>query len=143
MTEFDARITKRNQRSNDIINKLLKDMKQKGRPRIEQNMLDRVIRPFVHVLNECEVKEVDPVQANEAVVSTIVTMCSELMVRTIPRGNTTIVHTATQDFITDFTTAFLGTVTANFGVAFELSQPNQPPLAGTPGGGWPPAGGTH
>lgn len=143
MTEFDARIVKRNQRSNEIIDRLLKDMKKAGRPRVEQNMLDRVLRNFVHVLNECEIKEVDPIQANEATVSTIAAMCSELMIRTIPRGNVSVVQSATQDFLTDFSNAFLGSVATNFGVQFEIGQPDQQPLAGTPTGGWPPADSTH
>jgi len=131
MTEFDANIVKRNHRTNTIIDKMLKDMKQKGRPRVEQNMLDRVIRNYCHVLNECEIKGVNPVQANEALVSTIVTMCSELLVRTIPQGNHSMVQAATQDLLEDFTTTLFGAVGANFGVTFELATPPaQPPTGG-------------
>lgn len=135
MTEFDARLIKRNARTNDIINKLLKDMKVRGRPRVEQNLLDRVIRPYALVLNECELKEVEPVQVNEATISTIAAMCSELMIRTIPRGNTSLVQTATQDLITDFTNVLLGSIGVNFGVTFELAP--------APQGGQPPPAATH
>ena len=132
MTEFDANITRRNQRSNQIIDTLLKQMKQMNRPKVEQNLTDRALRGYVHTLNECEIKQVDPVKVNEATVSVMAAMCTELMIRTIPKGSPTLIQAAVTDLLEDFTNAVLSSIGANFDVEFELAQredrPTPPPL---------------
>ena len=123
MTEFDARISARNGRSNRILDNLVKDMKRNGLTRAEINMVDRVIRPFAHIMNECEVKEVDITNVNEATVSTVVTMFTELAARTVPKGSPTAVHQFVNDVLEDFQTSFLKAMAVNFDVTFEVAQP--------------------
>lgn len=132
MTEFDARISLRNKRSDDIINGLIKESKKRNRPRVEMNLVDRVLRPYIHIMNECEIKQVDITQVNEATVSTTVTMFSELAMRTIPKGNPSMIQDFVTDLLADFHRTLLGTIEANFNVQFIADAPPQDPTPQDP-----------
>lgn len=127
MTQFDARVVARNAKSNKVIDGIVASLKKNGATRVEINMADRVIRPFAHIMNECEINDVDPAKVLEATVSAATTMFSEYLIRTIPAGNTTLVQAAVQTVLDEFTEALLSTVGANFGVEFEKAQPAATP----------------
>lgn len=128
MTEFDARIVRMNQRSNTALDKVLKTCET----RVDKNMVDRVLRPFLHTMNECEVKNVDTEQVLDALVSTIVAMSTEYFVRTLPKNNPTMLSGALGTLFDDFSEGMVNAMAANFGVTLELATRAAPAPTGSP-----------
>lgn len=118
-TEFDARVVARNHRSNKIIDQVMKN----SRSRVEKNMVDRVLRPFTHVLNECEIHDVDTDKVYDAVTAITGTMFVELLVRTMPQGNQTLLQGAVQTILDQFSETLLKSVSVNFNVDMQLATP--------------------
>lgn len=121
-TEFDARLVARNQRTNRIID----DVMRKAPTKADKNMVDRVVRPYMHILNECEIHDVDPDKIYDATTSAASTMLTEMLVRTMPKDNPTMLQGVVQTVLEEFTEAFLKSVAVNFGVEFETA-PAAPP----------------
>lgn len=119
MTNFDVRIVQRNQRTNKIIDDMLRKLKADKAKRVDINLIDRVLRNYAIILNECEIHEVEPLDVMEATIATAVTMLTEYMNRTIPRSNISAIHGSTQDILTDFSAAFMSSIENAFGVKFE------------------------
>lgn len=122
MTEFDAKIVKMNQRTDTAIAKIVK----KCDTRVDKNMVDRVLRPFIHTMNECEVKNVDVEQVFDALISTTVAMCSEYFTRTIPKDNNTLLQENLATLLDEFSQGLVGSLSVNFGVTIELATAAQP-----------------
>lgn len=128
MTEFDARITKLNQRSNTALDKVMKGCET----RVDKNMVDRVLRPFIHIMNECEVKNVDVNNVFDAMVSVLVAMSSEYFIRTLPKNNSTMLGESLSTLFDEFSQGMVAALQANFGVTIELQQAATPATPASP-----------
>lgn len=118
MTKFDARIVARNQRSNKIID----EVKKKAPNSVERNMVDRVLRPYIHIMNECEIHDMDPELIYDATIAMASAAMTEMLVRTIPKGNETLLHGVVQTVFTEFSESFLKSLSVNFDVKFEQAH---------------------
>lgn len=128
MTEFDARITKLNQRSDAALDKVVKGCET----RVDKNMVDRVLRPFIHVMNECEVKNVNTDNVFDAMVSILVAMSSEYFMRTLPKNNSTMLAESLGTLFEEFSQGMVSAIAANFGVTVELQQAATPAPPASP-----------
>lgn len=128
MTEFDARITKLNQRSDAALDKVMKGCET----RVDKNMVNRVLRPFIHVMNECEVKNVDTDNVFDAMVSILVAMSSEYFMRTLPKNNSTMLAESLGTLFEEFSQGMVAALAANFGVVVELQQAATPAPPASP-----------
>jgi len=125
-SEFDARVIARNTRTNKIID----DVKRQSPTTVDRHMVDRVLRSYMHILNECEIHDVDPEQIYDATTSVLASAYCEVLVRTIPKGNTSMLHGTVQTVLDEFRDAFLKAVAVNFDVQFETDAPPAPTQAG-------------
>jgi hypothetical protein len=128
MTEFDARIVKLNQRSDAALDKVVKGCET----RVDKNMVDRVLRPFIHIMNECEVNNVNTDNVFDAMVSIMVAMSSEYFMRTLPKNNSTMLADSLGTLFDEFSEGMVGAIAANFGVVVELSSAATPAPTGSP-----------
>jgi hypothetical protein len=122
MTAFDAKIVKMNQRTDAVIKKIVGQCET----RVDKNMVDRVLRPFIHTMNECEVHDVDTDQAFDALLSVTVAMCTEYFKRTLPKDNPTMLEASLGTLFDEFSQGMVKAIAANFGVVVELQTAAEP-----------------
>lgn len=130
MTEFDNRIVAQNHRSNQRIDRVIDKGKREGEfTTVDVNMMGRVMRPYCHILNECEIKNVDIVKVIDATTMTFAAAVGEMFTRIIPKGNDTMLQDTYETFMQEFTQSLMQHIEANFNVSFYQAPP---PAAGTP-----------
>ena len=127
MTKIDAQVIQRNARSNRIIDGIVAKMKAEHMPRVAYNMVDKVLRPYAHVLNECETHSVDPAAVLDALTAVVASMVTEYMARTTPAGNATMIQEMTQTILDETSQAILTSLSAHFNVKFDTGTTPAPP----------------
>jgi len=119
---MNVKIVQLNARSNKTIDAIIARMKREGgadeRPTEYLDMVDKVLRPYVHQINKAEVLNTPTNVIFDATISVMVAMATEYLARTTPKNQPQIVTGNTQGIIDDFVSSLMGAVEANFGIEF-------------------------
>jgi hypothetical protein len=118
---MNVKIVQLNARTNKTIDSIIAQMKKEGdneRPTEYLDMVDKVLRPYVHQINKAEVLNTPTNVRFDATISVMVAMATEYLARTTPKNQPQIVTGNTQGIIDDFVASLMGAVEANFGIEF-------------------------
>lgn len=132
---MNVKIIQLNARTNRTIDGIIAAMKKEHskeeRPREYIDMVDKVLRPYIHQINAAEVHNAPTANVFDATISVMTAMATEYLMRTTPKDQPQIILGNTQGIIDDFVSSLMGAVEANFGIVITPVHAGE--VAASPG----------